>query len=240
MTDTQTETTAPALTMDSLDTFQRMFAEQLVTQIEAHNALVAKIKASSSNLDDVMDSLKAGDDPKVRKAVEKMEALDAEREKIATSLNEYVKAEAEKVLASQKETDTSGIDEERKALSAKISQGVSYLAAETKVDKKDLPLPKVATLRGMSSGEGNGTGGRRLRGFTVTVEGKDHTSFSSAAGALEIPTPDLQAHYFKAAGTEDAEKFPARVEFTVNGKNVVAYRVEAGAATARQGNTPAA
>lgn len=230
MTDTATEKSeVEQISLDKLDSFQRKFAEQLVTQIEAHNAIVAKIKASSSNLDDVMDSVRAGDDPKVVAARDRIEKLNADLEKVETSLREYVKAEAEKVLANQKETDTSGLDEERKALSHQIGQGVGYLAAEVKVDKKALPLPKVATLRGMSSGDSSG--GRRLRGFTVSVDGKearlgDKSSFSAAAKVLNTETAALQAAYFKAAGTEDAEKFPVRVEFTYDGHAVVAYRVD--------------
>lgn len=237
MTETVTTTTSEnsedvsAVSLDSLDTFQQAFARQLITQIEEHNALVAQIKASSTNLDDVMDSVRSSDDPKVRKAQEKIESLNAELEKVETTLREYVKAEAEKILANQKETDTSGLDESRKALNSKIGQGVNYLAAEVGVDKKALPLPKIATLRGVSHGEGSGAGGRRLRGFTVTVEGKDHPSFSAAAKAVEMTTPELQDLYFRAAGTDDAEKFPVRVEFTANGKAVVAYRVEGGAAS---------
>lgn len=245
MTDTQTNAPeaqeTPSVTLDSLDTFQRMFAERLIAEIEEHNGLVAQIKASSSNLDDVMDSVKAGDDPKVVKARDEIEALNAKLLKVETALTEYVKAEAQKVLASQKETDTSGLDEARKVLSSKIAQGVNYLAGETGVDKKALPLPKVATLRGMSSGDGAGAGGRRLRGFSVSIDGKEalmggKSSFSAAANVLDTDTPSLQAAYFKAAGTDDAEKFPARVEFTYDGHNVVAIRTEAGAATERAAN----
>lgn len=241
-TETASETPeTPAVSLDSLDTFQRMFAERLISEIEQHNEIVAKIKASSSNLDDVMDSVRASDDKTVVKARDRIESLNAELEKVETSLREYVKAQAEKILADKKDTDTSGLDSERKDLAAKISQGVNYLAGETGVDKKALPLPKVATLRGMSSGEGSGSGGRRLRGFTVSVDGKDallggKSSFSAAAKVLNTDTPTLQASYFKAAGTEDAEKFPARVEFTFDGHAVVAYRVEGGAATERAAN----
>lgn len=239
-TSTTTETAeTPAVSLDSLDSFQRAFAERLIAQIEEHNAIVAQIKASSSNLDDVMDSVRAGDDPKVVKARKEIDDLNARLEKSETALREYVKAEAEKVLANQKETDTSGLDAQRKEAASKISQGVNYLAGEAGVDKKSLPLPKIATLRGMSSGEGSGSGGRRLRGFSVVVDGKEalmggKSSFSAAAKVLETDTPTLQAAYFKAAGTDDAEKFPVKVEFTFDGHAVVAYRVEAGAATARQ------
>lgn len=236
--DTQTEAESPAVSLDSLDTFQRMFAERLIGEIEEHNGIVAQIKASSSNLDDVMDSVRAGDDAKVVKARDRIEALNAELEKVESTLRDYVKAQAEKILSEQKETDTSGLDEQRKALSAKISQGVNYLAGETGVDKKALPLPKVATLRGMSSGEGAGAGGRRLRGFSVVVDGKEalmggKSSFSAAAKVLNTDTANLQEAYFKAAGTNEAEKFPAKVEFTFDGHAVVAYRVEGGAATER-------
>lgn len=242
MSDTQTEAPAtpdtPSVSLDSLDTFQRMFAERLISEIESHNAIVAKIKASSSNLDDVMDSVRAGDDPKVVKARKTVDDLNAQLEKVENTLREYVKAEAEKVLANQKETDTSGLDTERKELSAKISQGVNYLAGETGVDKKALPLPKVATLRGMSSGEGSGTGGRRLRGMSISVDDKEalqggKSSFSVGATVLDTDTPTLQAAYFKAIGTDDAEKFPAHATFTFNGRKVDVYNVGAGEATKR-------
>jgi hypothetical protein len=253
MTDTQTEAQADTQTeaeanesvatvsLDSLDTFQRMFAERLIGEIEEHNKIVKEIKASSSNLDDVMDSVRAGDDPKVVKARERIESLNADLEKVEASLREYVKAQAEKILSTQKETDTSALDEQRKSLSQKISQGVNYLAGETGVDKKALPLPKVATLRGMSSGEGAGAGGRRLRGFSVVVDGKEalmggKSSFSAAAKVLNTDTANLQEAYFKAAGTNEAEKFPAKVEFTFDGHAVVAYRTEGGAATERVAN----
>ena len=235
----QTET--PSVSLDSLDNFQRAFAERLISQIEEHNKIVAQIKASSSNLDDVMDSVRAGDDPKVVKARTEIESLNARLEKAETALREYVKGEAEKVLANQKETDTSGLDAQRKEAASKISQGVNYLAGEAGVDKKALPLPKIATLRGMSSGEGSGSGGRRLRGFSVVVDGKEalmggKSSFSAAAKVLETDTPTLQAAYFAAAKTDDADKFPAVVEFSFNGHEVKAYRVEAGAATERVAN----
>lgn len=245
MTETQTpaETTeTPTVSLDSLGDFERAFASRLIAEIESHNKIVAQIKASSSNLDDVMDAVRADtSDKKVAEATKKIEDLNAQLEKVENALRDYVKGVAEKRLSEQKETDTSGLDEQRKALSTKIAQGVNYLAGETGVDKKALPLPKIATLRGISSGEGNGAGGRRLRGFSVTVDGKEalmggKSSFSAAAKAVDMNTPELQDLYFKAAGTDDAEKFPARVEFTANGHAVVAYRTEGGAATTRQEN----
>lgn len=228
-----------ALTLEDLDSFARMFAEKLIAQIEEHNGYVAQIKSTSTNLDDVMDTVRSNtEDETVVQAQAKIDELNDSLKDLEDRLRAYVKGKAEEILAARTDTtDTAELDTKRKALAETIGKGVGYLSDEYKVDKKLLPLPKVATLRGMSSGSSEGSPGRRLRGFALVVDGKDalisgKSTFSAGAKAAGVDTDSLQAAYFKAIGTDDAEKFPPSATFTVNGHEVTAYRVDKTAAKA--------
>jgi hypothetical protein len=231
-TPTEAPEEAKALTLDDLDGFSRAFAEKLIGQIEEHNGYVAQIKATSTNLDDVMDTVRSNaDDDTVVKAQDKIDELNDQLKDLEDRLRAYVKNKAEEILAARTDTtDTAELDTKRKALAETIGKGVGYLSDEYKIDKKLLPLPKVATLRGMSTGSSEDSG-RRLRGFALVVDGKDalisgKSTFSAGAKAAGVDTAALQDAYFKAIGTDDAEKFPPSATFSVNGHEVTAYRVD--------------
>jgi hypothetical protein len=101
--------------------------------------------------------------------------------------------------------------------------------------------------RGKSGGN-SGTGGRRIRGFEIYIDGKlsavktkeftdkdgvVHPSvlkstFSCAAKELEVDTVELQRAFFEAAGSENVkdESFPDVVEFQFKDHNIRAAKVD--------------
>jgi len=234
-TEQETAPEAPTFDVSTLDEFGQEFVKRTVAEINKYNGVVATRKAKSTDpgeiAESLYDTLKSGEMPDgitldqkildqynkaneiVEKALGHFRALAEQtgKQRAAESVN------AEEVAQLDTEIETLG----KKIKRARDMLSLEYPGAET-------VLPDVARLKGSgSSGTGKGSGGRKLRGFTVTVdgtvallsnnEGKKVSSFSAGAKTLGIPTADLQRAYMTAAGTEDAEKFPESQELTVTG-----------------------
>lgn len=228
-------TEVPAFDVSTLDEFGQEFVKRTVAEINRYNGVVANRKAMSTDANEVTialyDALKEGNvpegltiDPKV------IDQYNKAREIVEKALSYFMTtAETtakERVAASVNAEEVAALDTEIDTLSKKIKRARDMLALE--YPGAETALPDVARLRGSSTGgSGKGSGGRKLRGFTVTVDGtvallsnndgKKVSSFSAGAKQLGIPTADLQRAYMTAAGTEDAEKFPESQELTVTG-----------------------
>lgn len=226
---------APAFDASTLDEFGQEFVKRTVAEVNRHNALVAQRKTYSTDANEITiglyDALKEGNvpdgitlDPKV------IDQYNKAREIVEKALDHFMKisesAAKEKVAQSVNAEEVAALDTELETISKKVKRARDMLALE--YPGAETLLPDIARKSGStSSGSGKGSGGRKLRGFTVTVDGtvallsnndgKKVSSFSAGAKTLGIPTADLQRAYMVAAGTEDAEKFPESQELTVTG-----------------------
>lgn len=226
---------APAFDVSTLDEFGQEFVNRTVAEINKYNGLVATRKTYSTDANEITiglyDSLKAGTlpdgltiDPKVMDQYNK--AQEIVEKALSYFMTQAETAAKEKVAQSVNAEEVAALDTELDTVSKKIKRARDMLALE--YPGAETVLPDVARLKGSSGGgTGKGSGGRKLRGFTVTVDGnvallsnadgKKVSSFSAGAKQLGIPTADLQRAYMTAAGTEDAEKFPASQDLTVTG-----------------------
>lgn len=206
---TTEDTTAPEPTF--ADGFQKMAYEQLEELIAERNSLVGTVNAANgdksalreqimeeSTDDDIVAAREARDE-----AIERLEAL-------VKPLIDAIVNESSSGLA-----DT---EEKVKELEQKIKPGISYYKKMYGDDASEFltPLTRVRSAR-----IGNtGTGGRRIRGFnlTVTLNGEvtDYESFSAAAKALDTETSVLQDAFLEAAGNpKQIKDAPDKVSFTL-------------------------
>jgi hypothetical protein len=145
----------------------------------------------------------------------------------------------EPVLSAEyaKALEASGVDPE--ALNAQlktINATKKYLVAmygEAVLED----TPKVEGRRAATGG-GSGSGGRRIRGFEVYIDGKLSaiknakgelkSTFSCAAKELEVETVELQRAFFEAAGSEDVkgDAFPDVVTFEFKDHNIKVAKVD--------------
>lgn len=245
----ETETPAPvvetpAYDRSQLDEFGQQFVDRTSNQIVKYNSVVAEIKANSTDATEiatgVFEALKNDTMPEglsdERITPEILKEYDAivARE---VALSEMFKAVA-KEYADKKATEgtdqekVAALTAERDALDKKIKQSRNLLATEYPGAETLLPEVARKSGSGTSTGTGRGSGGRKIRGFNVSVDGKlaelnGKSSFAAGASVLGIPTPELQAAYFAAVGTDDVEKLPDSAEFSVKGKDEKEHTVTA-------------
>lgn len=217
----------------ALDTFGEMALERYIASVTEYNGLVAQIKAASGSFDDVLDAVKQDGSieaiEKINVAIEKHKAalLKLENELDATArpiAEERVAGGAKDV-----EAETANAD----ALHKTIKSARNYLVdsyGEAVLDG----TPDIARRTNRASG---GTGGKRIRGFDVYVDGElatmrdakgvERSNFAAAAKAAGVVTVDLQKQFYVAAGGEDKDSWPNRVEFSVTDKEGNAHEVVA-------------
>jgi hypothetical protein len=204
----------------ALDDFGKIALEKYTTMLEAYNKVVTLAKSVDSresfaesfmeNAPELLDI-----NEKIEKLEQAIESLKMERLKTANPLIDAAYEEAVK---------GAGVDPEA------LKQQLSTVRATAKYlttmygDEVLEGTPKVETLRG--AGASTGTGGRRIRGVEVYIdgvlagtknkEGVIKSTFSAAAKMLDVDTVDLQRAFFTAAGQEDvkADSFPTIVDFT--------------------------
>lgn len=229
------ETAEPAFDISSLDEFGQQYVSRLTADIERLNGLRKDRKSKSSDpreiADSVYDTLKSGEIPEGFEGISEkvMEQYNKAEEIVAKAVAHFRevanKYGQEKAATADNAEEVAALDTEIDTLNKKVSKAVQYLALE--YPGAENALPDVVRV-GKSGGTGKGSGGRKLRGFTVTVDSNVATlpsddgpksSFAAGAKVLGIPTADLQRAYMVAAGTEDADAFPASLELTVTGKD---------------------
>jgi len=232
------EETKPSFDPATLDDFGQLFVARTSGDIVKANEKITELKGLSSDPAEIseaaLEALKNATMPDGLESPEvTQEILD---EYNAIVIREVQLSEMFKKVAAEyaEKKATENTDQEKvaaltaevEALEKKIKEARRHLAVE--FPGAETLLPELVKASGKSAGTGKGSGGRKLRGFTVSVDGevkylgKDankKSSFAAAASALSIPTGELQAAYFAAAGTDDVEKVPAEVTFTVKGSD---------------------
>lgn len=226
----------------TLDDFGTQFVARTTSQIERANTLAAEIKANSTDVNEISngvhEALKSATLPQGFKDSRITKEMLAEYDSIVKReveldmlFRQVAKEYAEKKASENQDTEKlTALTTEYETLTKKIRQSRNLLATE--FPGAETLLPNLAGTKSGSSGTGRGAGGKKMRGFTVSVDGKvamlnGKSSFSAAATVLGIPTPELQSAYFAATGTDDVEKLPASQTFTVKGKDEKDHEVKA-------------
>jgi hypothetical protein len=236
----ETEKEAPKYDESNLDDFGRQFVARTSSQIERANSLAAEIKANSTDKNEiatgVVDALKNATLPEgitgvTKKELDEYNAIVIREIELAEKFKKVAAEYAEKKASENQDTEKlTELTTEYETLTKKIRQSRNMLATE--FPGAETLLPNLAGTKSGSSGSGRGAGGRKMRGFTVSVDGNvamlnDKSSFAAGASVLGIPTPDLQTAYFAAVGTDDMEKLPPSAEFVVKGKDEKDHKVTA-------------
>ena len=212
-----------------LDDFGKLAKERYVATVEAYNGqviLAKSVESRESFAETFMQNAPelAEINAKIEKLESALESLLSERLIQANPLIEPAYEEAVK---------GAGVNPEAlKQQLATVRATAKYLTSMYG-DEVLEDTPKVEGFR-TSSGGGSGTGGRRIRGVEVYIDGvlagtknKDgvvKSTFSAAAKALEVETTALQRAFFAEAGKEDvkADDFPTIVDFEfADSKNVL-------------------
>jgi len=232
--------TKPSFDPATLDEFGQLFVARTSADITKVNEKINERKSLSSDPAEIEEatheSLKNANMPEGMEEISaeitaellaEYDAIVKREVELDMKFREVAKQYAEKKAAENTDTEKVAVlDTEIETLEKKIKEARRHLAVE--FPGAETLLPELVKASGKSAGTGKGSGGRKLRGFTVSVDGevkylgKDankKSSFAAAASALSIPTGELQAAYFTAAKTEDVEKVPAEVTFTVKGSD---------------------
>jgi hypothetical protein len=235
---------APKFDASTLDEFGQQFVARTSAQIEKFNSVVADIKANSTDANEIAEgvhsTLKNAEMPDGLSDKRITKAMLAEYDQIVKReveldmlFREVSKEYAAKKAAEGTDAEkVAALTAERDALDKKIKQSRNLLATEYPGAETLLPEVARKSGTGTSTGSGRGAGGRKIRGFAVSVDDKvaelnGKSSFAAAATTLGIPTPELQTAYFAAVGTDDVEKLPATATFTVKGKDEKDHTVTA-------------
>lgn len=231
-TETETvETAAPVYDVAQDTPVLAMIRTTLSAQVAEANALGDKISASKQGTGGLVHQLRETDDTddevilKFRARKEKvLAALLADEAKT----DEHIKVT---YLQSPDSFDVDAATAEFKSLKDAVKAGQAYArTAPGFTDAYLTSLPTIKGVRGASSGGGSGTGGKRPRLESVSINGHqvertndDGTvtaNFTLAAawlqadagGETKVKPSDLHAACFAAAGTDDLS--------TLNGKAV--------------------
>lgn len=205
--------------MAQLDDFGKVALAKYTDTLASYNAQVKQAKSVES-IDDFTETFMATApslaevNAKIEKIENALEALLAERLSMATPLI----GPAYEAAVKDSGVDVTALDEQLKLLRTTAK----YLTAVYGDDVLE-GTDKIESRKG--KGGGSGTGGRRIRGFDVYIDGKlagqpnkdgvIKSTFSIAAKELGVETVDLQRAFFEEAGSEDVKKddFPVSVEF---------------------------
>ncbi|HET7713328.1 MAG TPA: hypothetical protein VFK94_02735 [Patescibacteria group bacterium] len=217
---------ATATVSAPLDEFGQDAKNRLATTIEQRNALVAQLKATQGDPQELLEALReTSDDPQIVKMREQINTLNDKLYELETKRDEALKPLVEQMRAEAAQ-GSEGVSEKADALDKTIKAGMNYLK-ELYGEAALEGLPSVLPRKNRATpGKGGGEGGKRIRGFDWTVDGILQTSrdakgversnTAAAAKAIGVETATLQEKFWEAAGTRDSAKYPARVEFTVS------------------------
>lgn len=193
------------------DDMQRMAYEQLAHMIAERNSLVGTVNAANGDRSALVDQITEEDnDPEIvaarearDEAIERLESL--VRPKVEALVNEGAEGLAES-------------EAKIKEIEGTVKPGINFYKKVYGDDAAEF-LPALTRVR--SSRISNaGTGGRRIRGYelTVTIDGEvtGYENFASAAKDLDIDTTVLQDGFFQAAGNpKQVKDAPDQVSFSL-------------------------
>lgn len=215
-----------------LDDFGKLALQKYISTVEAYNAEAQKSKSIESKEEftqvflDTAEELNDFND-KIAKLKAALEDVLAKRMIAATPLIDPAYETAVK---------EAGINPEAlKQQLATVRATAKYLSSMYG-DEVLAETPKPVSLK---TGASSGSGGRRIRGFDVYVDGvlagiknkagEFKSTFSAAAKVLEVETTDLQRAFFNEAGMEDvkSDSFPSVVEFSFEDKSGEVHKIRA-------------
>jgi hypothetical protein len=215
---------ATATVSAPLDEFGQDAKNRLAATIEQRNALVATLKATQGDPQELLENLRETSDneqvvkfrAQIETLTDKLYELETKRDEVLKPIVEEMRAEAAK--------GSEGVSEKADALDKTVKAGLNYLK-ELYGEAALEGLPTVLARKNRATPGKGGEGGKRIRGFDWSVDGVLQTSrdakgverSNTAAAAKEVgvDTIALQEKFWEAAGTRDSSKYPARVEFTV-------------------------
>lgn len=200
----------PAKEQTFQNDLHRLQFESLKEMILSRNDLVGRANAANG------DRLTL--EEQVRNNSTKPEIVEL-RDKISElimELDKHVKPIVDEAINSAS-GDVNEIEEKIKETDKTLKAGLAYYKNVYGEEAASF-FPKQERLKGTQLR--SGSGGRRIRGFdlTVTIDGEDRTfeNFSTAAKHIGVDTAELQRAFFEKAGTEDASKLPESVKFVIN------------------------
>jgi hypothetical protein len=217
----------------TLDDFGKMALQKYADDVDQYNILVNKTKAVESR-DKFQESFMETS-PDLAEFNENIEKLNSALETLLSQ--RLIAAQPLIEPAYQAALSGVGVDPESlKELKKKIAAAAKYMTIVYGEESlKDAPKPEAMKVAGTTSGT---SGGRRIRGFDVYVDGElagqknaqgiIKSTFTYAAKVLEVETTDLQRAFFEEAKSEDikADDFPSMVAFELNGHNVKVMKVD--------------
>jgi uncharacterized protein YutE (UPF0331/DUF86 family) len=211
----------------ALDDFGKLAVEKYVTTVEDYNRQVLASKSVDS-IEDFKEQFQT--------SWEGVADINAKIEQLESALEDLLAKrmlKVEPVLSAEyaKALEASGVNPEAlKELLKTINGTKKYLVmmyGEAVLED----TPKVEARRSAAGGNA-GTGGRRIRGFDVYIDGtlaaKENakgemkSTFSIAAKELGVETTELQRAFFEAAKSEDvkSDDFPQVVDFVFKDKEI--------------------
>lgn len=193
------------------DEMQELSFKTLEGLIKERNSLVGTINAANGDRLDLVEQLtEESTDPDIVAAREA-------RDEAINALNDLVRPKVEEIIADAG-ASVEEATEKVKELDGKLKPGISYYKKMYGDEAAEFFTPTVRS-RSMRIGS-SGTGGRRVRGFnlTVTADGvvEEFENFATASKYLGVETPVLQEAFFKAAGDpKQVKDAPDQVQFNV-------------------------
>lgn len=217
----------------TLDEFGKMALDRYNATVEEYNSLVTVIKAASGTYEDILNAVKADEsDSQVAKFAQAIEKHEAALQKLNAELDAYARPiadERSKAGSQNVEEETAKAD----VLHKTIRTARNYLT-ESYGEGVLEGTPDVMRRTNRASG---GSGGKRIRGFDVYVDEKlatmkdaknvERSNFAAAAKAAGVETVALQKAFYEAAGSENKDEWPNRVEYSVTDKDGNAHAIVA-------------
>ncbi len=218
-----------------LDDFGKLAVSRYEAAVAEYNKEVSKLKSVES-IEDFTQSFAetwegvADLNANIEKLNQALEALLAER---IAKITPVVVEEYKKAVESTG-VNTTALDEQLKFIRSTMKYLSGIYQAE---DLESLPKPEARSKGGNTAGNSGATGGKRIRGFDVRVngvlaqmknaQGVMKSTFTAAAKVIGCQVSELQEAFFSAAGMEDTsnDEFPALVEFQYKDHNVRVSKV---------------
>lgn len=185
-----------AALLKSLSGFEKTAFDSVTSDTNEYNALFGQIESVSGDPQALLENLReTSKTPAVvasrKKIAELTEALFAEEQK----RDAVLKTEVDKI----REDAAGKVEEltnEMEAIDERASAGRNYLK-KLRPDVVHLLPTKAHAKR---AGGGKGSGGRRIRGYNVVVNGKQYANVSEAAKDLSVDAKVLQTPFFDKVG----------------------------------------
>ena len=221
----------PTVKFEDLDIVSQTLVTELTALINKYNGNVNQLKSTDFQTakETIYGDETNADMVKYAQAIEKLKSQieDIETKRMAQARAMW--EESRKNVSEDEATLKASVDADK----VSIRDSIKFLTGRN-ADAVTL-LPKVSGTRTASTGQG--TGGRKLRGFIVSVDdevktqpngkGEQVSSFSAAASALGIPTGELQKIYFEHVGTDNQDQFPATASFGYEDESGKVHKITA-------------